>query len=107
MSVGAEGKEGPRDDSQISKLGTRRAVRESANDKEKSWLSWFNKGFTLKCTEIEQPTKFIDKNTQPAVRTKNMSVRVMAEREIQGSSKPQESTRSVQSVCSEKSTSLV
>lgn len=84
MGVGAEGKEGPRDDLQISKLGTRQTVRESANDKEKSWLSWFHKGLTLTCTEIEQPTRFIDKNTQAAVRTKNMSVRVMAEREIQG-----------------------
>lgn len=83
MGMGAEGKEGPRDDSQISKLGTRQTVRDSANDREKNWLSWFHKRLILTCTETEQPTKFIEENTQPAARTKNMSVRVMSEREMQ------------------------
>lgn len=64
-----------RKDPQISKLGMRWTVRDSDKDREKSWLSWSHKGFTLTCTEIEQPTKFIEENTQPAARTKNMSVR--------------------------------
>ena len=66
VSVGAEGKEEPTDDSRVSRLGTRWIVRESANGREKSWLRWFHKGFTLTCAEIEQPSKFTDENTQPA-----------------------------------------